>query len=64
MAQAINRRRVMNMTKKIEEVGKTSTTDKDPNTSDKFIFWLAPRVIVNPFDIKEGPRLWRSFSFI
>jgi DNA helicase HerA-like ATPase len=43
----------MNEMKNVEEVGKTSATDKDPNTSDKFIFWLAPRVIVNPFDIVE-----------
>ncbi|MGB9715371.1 MAG: hypothetical protein ACPL1G_03020 [Thermodesulfovibrionales bacterium] len=43
----------MNETKTIQEVGKTSATDRDPNTSDKFIFWLAPKVIVNPFDIVE-----------
>ena len=36
-----------------QEIGKTSATDRDPNTSDKFIFWLAPGVIVNPFDIVE-----------
>lgn len=43
----------MNEMKSVEEVGKTSATDRDPNTSDKFIFWLAPKVIVNPFDIVE-----------
>lgn len=43
----------MNEKKIIQEVGKTSATDKDPTTSDKFIFWLAPNVIVNPFDIVE-----------
>jgi len=43
----------MNEKKDIEEVGKTSATDRDPNTSDKFIFWLAPKIIVNPFDIVE-----------
>lgn len=37
----------------IKEIGKTSATDRDPNTSDKFSFWLAPGVIVNPFDIVE-----------
>jgi hypothetical protein len=41
----------MNQTR--QEVGKTSATDRDPNTSDKFSFWLAPKVIVNPFDIVE-----------
>jgi len=43
----------MNETKPIQEVGKTSATDRDPNTSDKFTFWLTPGVIVNPFDIVE-----------
>ena len=43
----------MNDERKIKEVGKTSTTDRDPNTSEKFTFWLAPQVIVNPFDIVE-----------
>lgn len=43
----------MNETKNIQGVGKTSATDKDPNTSEKFFFWLAPNVIVNPFDIVE-----------
>lgn len=34
-------------------IGKTSATDKKPNTSDKFGFWLGEKVIVNPFDIVE-----------
>lgn len=41
----------MNEAEQIKAVGKTSATDRDPNTSDKFSFWLAPSVIVNPFDI-------------
>jgi hypothetical protein len=36
-----------------QKIGKTSATERDPNTSDKFMFWLTPRVIVNPFDIVE-----------
>ncbi len=43
----------MNDKRNIREIGKTSATDRDPNTSDKFTFWLAPKVIVNPFDIVE-----------
>lgn len=43
----------MNETKPVQEIGKTSATDRDPNTSDKFTFWLAPGVIANPFDIVE-----------
>lgn len=37
----------------IQAIGKTSATDREPNTSDKFSFWLAPGIIVNPFDIVE-----------
>ncbi|GFP35793.1 uncharacterized protein HKBW3S43_01581, partial [Candidatus Hakubella thermalkaliphila] len=36
-----------------QAIGKTSATDRDPTTSDKFSFWLSPGVIVNPFDIVE-----------
>jgi len=43
----------MNEAKQVEAIGKTSATDRDPNTSDKFSFWLAPGVIVNPFDIVQ-----------
>ncbi|HDH43852.1 MAG TPA: ATP-binding protein [Thermococcus sp.] len=43
----------MDEVREIKEVGRTSATDKDPITSDKFTFWLAPGVIVNPFDIVE-----------
>ena len=34
-------------------VGRTSATERDPNTSEKFSFWLPQGVIVNPFDIVE-----------
>jgi hypothetical protein len=34
-------------------IGRTSATDRDPSTSDKFTFWLPNQVIVNPFDIVE-----------
>lgn len=43
----------MNKEKSNQEIGKTSATDRDPNSSDRFTFWLAPEVIVNPFDIVE-----------
>jgi len=43
----------MNEAEQIKAIGKTSATDRDPNTSDKFSFWLAPGVIVNPFDIVQ-----------
>ena len=34
-------------------VGRTSATERDPSTSDKFNFWLSTDVIINPFDIVE-----------
>lgn len=43
----------MNEKQARQEIGKTSATDREANTSDKFAFWLAPDVIVNPFDIVE-----------
>jgi len=38
-------------------IGKTSATERDANSSDKFNFWLAPDQIVNPFDIVEVEHL-------
>ena len=34
-------------------IGKTSATERDANSSDKFNFWLAPNLILNPFDIVQ-----------
>jgi hypothetical protein len=34
-------------------IGKTSATERDANSSDKFNFWLAPAQITNPFDIVQ-----------
>jgi len=38
-------------------VGLSSATANQPNTSDAFSFWLAPDVIVNPFDIVEAEQV-------
>jgi hypothetical protein len=38
-------------------IGLASATERDPNTSDRFSFWLAPGVIVNPFDIVEADQV-------
>lgn len=38
-------------------IGKSSATERDANSSDKFNFWLAPGTIVNPFDIVEVEHL-------
>jgi hypothetical protein len=50
----------MNDERNIKDVGKTSATDRDPNTSEKFSFWLAPEVIVNPFDIVEVEQVYHE----
>jgi len=38
-------------------IGRASATAHSPNTSDRFYFWLAPDVIVNPFDIVDGEQV-------
>lgn len=38
-------------------IGLSSATANQPNTSDRFSFWLAPDVIVNPFDIVEAEQV-------
>lgn len=38
-------------------IGLSSATANQPNTSDAFSFWLAPGVIVNPFDIVEAEQV-------
>lgn len=37
----------------VQQIGRTSATERDPSSSDRFSFWLAPGVIANPFDIIE-----------
>ncbi|MDW8309170.1 MAG: ATP-binding protein [Verrucomicrobiales bacterium] len=43
-------------------IGKTSATERDANSSDKFNFWLAPGQIVNPFDIVEVEHLGQALD--
>jgi DNA helicase HerA-like ATPase len=37
-----------------EPVGRASATENDPNTAEKFSFWLRPGILVNPFDIVDA----------
>ena len=46
-----------------EIIGRTSATDRDPNTSDKFNFWITTSKIVNPFDIVESEHLNKSKTY-
>jgi len=47
----------------IAVVGKASATEREPNSSEKFSFWLAPGEIVNPFDIVEADQLEGTRTF-
>jgi len=43
--------------KKNPIIGLSSATVNKPNTSNEFCFWLAPEIIVNPFDIMEAEQV-------
>ncbi len=44
-------------------IGKSSATERDPNSSERFSFWLAPGRIVNPFDIVEAAQMENTRTF-
>lgn len=44
-------------------IGRTSATERDPTTSDKFTFWVTDGVMVNPFDIVSGEHHNESKTF-
>lgn len=44
-------------------IGKASATERDPNSSEKFSFWLAAEEIVNPFDIVEAEQMGQTRTF-
>jgi len=44
-------------------IGKASATERDPTSSEKFSFWLAPEGIVNPFDIVEADQMQGTRTF-
>ncbi|HPD60367.1 MAG TPA: ATP-binding protein [Thermodesulfobacteriota bacterium] len=46
-----------------EAIGKASATEREPNSSEKFSFWLAPDEIVNPFDIVEAGQMEGTRTF-
>lgn len=46
-----------------EPIGKASATEREPNSSEKFCFWLAPGRIVNPFDIVEAEQMENTRTF-
>jgi DNA helicase HerA-like ATPase len=46
-----------------EVIGKASATERDPNSSERFSFWLAADRIVNPFDIVEADQMGGTRTF-
>lgn len=44
-------------------IGKASATEREPNSSEEFSFWLAPEEIVNPFDIVEAEQMAGTRTF-
>ena len=44
-------------------IGKASATQNQPNSSEKFSFWLASDEIVNPFDIVEADQMAGTRTF-
>jgi len=42
---------------------KASATENQPNSSEKFFFWLGPDEIVNPFDIVEAHQMAETKTF-
>ncbi len=40
-----------------EIIGRVSATQTQPTSSERFSFWLAPDVIVNPFDVVEAEQV-------
>jgi hypothetical protein len=44
-------------------IGKASATERDPNSSERFSFWLASGNVVNPFDIVEAAQMEGTRTF-
>lgn len=44
-------------------IGKASATERDPNSSEKFSFWLGGDQIINPFDIVEADQMESTRTF-
>lgn len=44
-------------------IGRASATERNANSSNDFNFWLAPEVLVNPFDIVDAETFNSSHTF-
>jgi len=49
--------------KKAPIIGRASATEREPSSSEKFYFWLAPGQVVNPFDIIAVEQMEGSRTF-
>ncbi|WP_272481555.1 hypothetical protein [Rhodothermus marinus] len=48
---------------KQQPIGRGSATERDPNTAEKFKFWLRPGQMVNPFDIVAAEHFDGSMTY-
>lgn len=44
-------------------IGRASATEREPNSSERFWFWLGPDVVANPFDIIQAEQVEGSRTF-
>lgn len=44
-------------------IGRGSATERDPNTAEKFKFWIRPGQMVNPFDIVAAEHFDESLTY-
>ncbi len=44
-------------------IGRASATEREPNTADKFSFWIRPGERLNPFDIVAAEHLEKSKTY-
>jgi hypothetical protein len=46
-----------------EIIGRASATEREPNTADRFSFWIRPGERLNPFDIVAAEHLEGSYTY-
>ncbi len=53
----------MENSKRSQPIGRASATERDPNTAEKFKFWIRPGQMVNPFDIVAAEHFDGSMTY-
>ncbi len=52
-----------NITPQNDIIGRASATEREPNTADRFSFWIHPAGRLNPFDIVAAEHLEQSHTY-